>query len=66
MSDSARQSRPDGAIGLVTVILALVFLFVWPGPLRYEYRGTDADVKIDRLSQQVYDYDYHGCKWVKR
>lgn len=67
MSDSAPHSNASGWIGLVTVILALVFLFVWPGPLRYEYRdsvGLGAYVKIDRISQQV--WDYRDGKWVKR
>lgn len=54
-----------GGIGLVTVILALIFLFVWPGPLRYEYRADTAQVKIDRLSHQVYDYAPERG-WVKR
>jgi hypothetical protein len=46
-----------GGIGLVTVILALIFLFVWPGPLRYEYRGDRADIKIDRISHKVWVYN---------
>lgn len=54
-----------GGIGLVTVILALIFLFVWPGPLRWEYRGDRAQVKIDRISHQLYDYT-PDRGWVKR
>ena len=42
-----------GEIGLVTVILALIFLFVWPGPLRYEYMWTNRIVRIDRLTGKV-------------
>jgi len=37
----------------VTVILALIFLFVWPGPLRYEYLWTNHIVRIDRLAGKV-------------
>lgn len=63
-----------GGIGLVTVILALIFLFVWPGPFRYEYRDyREADgnvrpvaVKIDRISHQIWDYSFEESKWVKR
>ena len=53
-----------GGIGLVTVILALIFLFVWPGPLRWEYHGERAQIKIDSISHQVYAYTPKG--WVKR
>jgi hypothetical protein len=43
-----------GGIGLVTVILALIFVFVWPGPLRYEYSYRDIGVtRIDRLNGRV-------------
>jgi hypothetical protein len=67
------NSGATGGIGLVTVILALVFLFVWPGPLRYEYRdkpgyagfsAQPAAVKIDRMTHQIWDYE--DGKWVKR
>ncbi len=46
-----------GGIGLVTVILALVFLFVWPGPFRYQYvRATGGAplIRIDRLGGEPY------------
>lgn len=44
-----------GGIGLVTVLLALIFLFVWPGPLRYEYSYRDIGVtRIDRINGRVY------------
>ena len=65
MSDNA-QAHASGGIGLVTVILALIFLFVWPGPFRYEFTGKDATVKIDRISHQVWVYDANSAKWVKR
>jgi hypothetical protein len=54
MSDNTNPSAAGG-VGLVTVILALVFLFVWPGPLRYEYRiGKDIGImRIDRLNGHV-------------
>jgi hypothetical protein len=60
MSDSNAAASASGGIGLVTVILALIFLFVWPGPLRYDYReygaggATPTVVKIDRISHQIY------------
>jgi hypothetical protein len=43
MSDNTHPNcGAAGGIGLVTVIIALVFLFVWPGPFRYEYRDWPA------------------------
>ena len=43
-----------GGIGLVTVILALIFLFVWPGPLRYEYSYRNVGlIRIDRINGNV-------------
>jgi hypothetical protein len=54
MTDNSIHSHNTevGGIGLVTVILALVFLFVWPGPLRYEYRVNKevGVLRIDRLN----------------
>ena len=74
MSDNARGSSPQAAAGvsLVTVIIALIFLFVWPGPLRYEYRDYDFKVpgeaptllKIDRISHDF--WIYNGEKWQKQ
>jgi hypothetical protein len=72
------NSGAAGGIGLVTIILALVFLFVWPGPLRYEYRDVPATLsitkggiepipagcKIDRISGDI--WDYKNGTWVKR
>lgn len=66
MTDSHVHNTEVGGIGLVTVILALVFLFVWPGPLRYEYQGPKAEVKIDRISHQVWDYKWDSKMWLKR
>lgn len=46
-----------GGIGLVTVILALVFLFVWPGPFRYQYvriQGLPPLIRVDRISGRPY------------
>ena len=70
MSDNA-QAHASGGIGLVTVILALIFLFVWPGPLRYEYRQMPADkdgsemlVKIDRITHGF--WLYNNGKWEKQ
>jgi hypothetical protein len=38
----------------VTVLLALIFLFVWPGPFRNQYTIRDEGVvRIDRLSGNV-------------
>ncbi len=70
----AHNGGASGGIGLVTVLLALVFLFVWPGVLRYEYREPAtakaaremATVKIDRLTHSVYDYDSKTNRWMKR
>lgn len=43
-----------GGIGLATVLIGLIFLFVWPGPLRYEYSYRDIGVtRIDRLNGKV-------------
>ncbi len=54
MTDTRAHGNAAGGIGLVTVILALVFLFVWPGPLRYEYNYSEAGVtRIDRLNGNV-------------
>ena len=52
---NGRQHVEVGGIGLVTVILALVFLFVWPGPFRCQYMAEPQFglVKIDRISRQV-------------
>lgn len=72
------NSGATGGIGLVTVILALVFLFVWPGPLRYEYRDVPGELsltsgsraavpagcKIDRISGDV--WLYKNGRWEKR
>lgn len=42
------NSGATGGIGLVTVILALVFLFVWPGPFRYEYRDLPQPAPVEQ------------------
>jgi hypothetical protein len=74
MSDNGHASA-TGGIGLVTVILALIFLFVWPGPLRYEYRdyeyrdsvhrdGSHTLLKIDRITHGF--WVYNGGKWEKQ
>ena len=73
MSDNV-HANASGGIGLVTVILALIFLFVWPGPFRYEYRepasaknASDmAVVKIDRISHEIWDYNWPNQAWEKR
>ena len=68
MSDDAQSSSAVGGIGLVTVLLALIFLFVWPGPFRYEFReNKDKEVvyKIDRITHQVYGYSSPNDKWMK-
>lgn len=73
MADT-NDGSASGGIGLVTVLLALVFLFIWPGVLRYEYRepptakaaGEMATVKIDRLTHSVYDYDSKTNRWIRR
>jgi hypothetical protein len=70
MSDNGgARASATGGIGLVTVILALIFLFLWPGPLRYEYRQSSDGVvttKIDRWSHQIWTYDVAGRKWEKQ
>ena len=68
LTDNTHHDHGAGAggIGLVTVILALIFLFVWPGPLRWEYVGSKAEVKIDRISHQVWDYDFKSNQWRQR
>lgn len=66
MADTHTHNTEIGGIGLVTVILALIFLFVWPGPFRYEFRGTGTNIKIDRISHQAWDYDAANHEWQKR
>lgn len=54
MTDNQTHNNATGGIGLVTVLLALIFLFVWPGPLRYEYSYRDIGVtRIDRINGKV-------------
>ena len=53
MSDNT-HSTEVGGIGLVTVILALIFLFVWPGPLRWQYSSGTPRAKIDRISGKTF------------
>jgi len=52
-----------GGIGLVTVLLALLFLFVWPGPFRWEYSGGSPRTKIDRISGKTFVLTGEG--WQK-
>lgn len=55
MTDNCNHAHRDvGGIGLVTVLLALVFLFVWPGPLRWEYKSGNPTIKIDRISGKTF------------
>lgn len=51
----ANGSRSDaGAVSLFVVIITLVFLFVWPGSIRYQYSFRDKGlVRIDRLNGNV-------------
>lgn len=64
-SGNMTHNTEVGGIGLVTVLLALAFLFWWPGPFRYEYRGAKAEIRIDRISHQVWDYNAQRG-WVRR
>ena len=64
----ADNGHSDGAenvagIGLVTVLLALIFLFVWPGPFRWEYSGGSPRTKIDRISGKTFVLTGEG--WQK-
>jgi len=53
MADSGSRIE-TGGIGLVTVILALVFLFYWPGPFRHQYAVRPMGiVKIDRITGEA-------------
>jgi len=53
MADSGSRVE-TGGIGLVTVILALVFLFYWPGPFRHQYTIRPMGiVKIDRITGEA-------------
>jgi hypothetical protein len=53
MADSGSRVE-TGGIGLVTVILALVFLFYWPGPFRHQYAVRPMGiVKIDRITGEA-------------
>jgi len=53
MADSGTHVEVGG-IGLVTVILALVFLFYWPGTLRHQYVVRPMGVvKIDRITGEA-------------
>lgn len=66
------NSQAAAGVSLVTVIIALVFLFVWPGPLRYDYRdwpvtGTQKGqtlIKIDRITHNF--WIYNGGEWQKQ
>lgn len=54
---SVHVSGPD-IVG--AVIIALIFLFVWPGPIRYEYRYMPAQrmmIRIDRLNGNTWALD---------
>jgi hypothetical protein len=57
MSDNQTHTHNTdiGGIGLVTVLLALIFLFVWPGPLRQEYHLSKdlGIIRIDRINGRV-------------
>lgn len=64
MADNHSHGSEVGGIGLVTVLLALVFLFVWPGPLRYEYSHRPAGlVRVDRINGRT--YLLQGGEYVK-
>lgn len=55
MSDTNIRATDFGGIGLATVLIGLIFLFVWPGPLRYEYSYRDIGItRIDRINGRVY------------
>jgi len=50
VSDAKGSGSNAGGIGLATVLIALIFLFVWPGPFRWAYSGGNPRTKIDRIS----------------
>ena len=76
MSENVHCSSSQAAAGvsLVTVIIALIFLFVWPGPFRYDYRDWPVNaagaqkgqtlIKIDRITHTF--WLYNDGEWQKQ
>jgi len=73
MSDNTRGTNWHAAgICLVLVTIVLIFLFLWPGPLRYEYRdyaypgasGARTLIKIDRMTHGV--WLLNNGKWQRQ
>ena len=64
MTGNGNHGASVGGIGLVTVLIALIFLFVWPGPLRWEYSGGSPRTKIDRISGTTFVLGDEGWRKV--
>ena len=48
-----RPTQDFGGALVGAALITLIFLFVWPGPLRYEYRNLPKPnimIKIDKLN----------------
>lgn len=58
VTDRGNTCASAGGIGLATVLIALIFLFVWPGPFRYQYIRPASDcpglMRIDRITGKPY------------
>jgi hypothetical protein len=64
MTGNGNHGASAGGIGLVTVLIALIFLFVWPGPFRWDYRGGSPMTKVDRISGTTFLLESEGWRKV--
>lgn len=63
MSESDKRDKSVSVnIGgaLFSILVLLVFVFIWPGPLRYQYAGRDRTVRIDRITGTSYTLTEDG------
>lgn len=70
MADQQNVAQASSGVTLVTVLIALIFLFVWPGPFRFDYSYRDEGlVRIDRITGRVTMLEkgnYVPVKWITK
>lgn len=64
MSDSQKNVSLDAGGLFIVAIIVLVFLYVWPGPCKYDYRTAKNGelIRINRISGEpsaFYDGKYN-------
>ena len=64
MAGNQKGGREAFVFGLAVVVIVLLFLFVWPGPFRWQYVGGSPHTKIDRISGTTFVLTGEGWERV--